>query len=150
MNKVNVHLEEITEHNWYEATQLRVSEEQLSLYPCPIVYWIAESKYATHFCLKAIYADEVMVGFLIYNLDPDDGEYWITTFMIDERFQRKGYALQALTEFIHYFKNKYDTDKIKLGHRANNVAAANLYEMMGFHINGEIIGDEIVRCYSLK
>lgn len=35
-----------------------------------------------------------------------------------------------------------------LGHRPENAAAAALYEKTGFHVTGEIIEGEIVRCYS--
>lgn len=91
-----------------------------------------------------------MIGFLIYNLDPDDGNYWLTTFMVDEKHQGNGYAKQAIAVFLNYFNEKYGADKIKLGHRPDNAAAASLYEKMGFHETGEIIGGEIIRCYTFK
>lgn len=91
-----------------------------------------------------------MIGFLVYCLDPDDGNYWLTTFMIDEKHQGNGYAKQAISVFLTYMKEKYGADKIKLGHRPENAAAASLYEKMGFHDTGERIGGEIIRCYRFQ
>ena len=62
-----------------------------------------------------------MIGFFIYGLDPDDGNYWITTFMIDEKYQGNGYAKQAMDVFLDYFKEKYGADQIKLGHRPDKI-----------------------------
>jgi len=145
-----IRIADITKENWYETAQLRVSEEQTEIYPVPVVYWLAESKFETHFCPKAIYKDDEMIGFLVYCLDPDDGNYWLTTFMIDEKHQGNGYAKQAISVFLTYMKEKYGADKIKLGHRPENAAAASLYEKMGFHDTGERIGGEIIRCYRFQ
>lgn len=40
-----VELKPVCIDNWYECTQLTVKAEQLSIFPAPVVYWIAESKY---------------------------------------------------------------------------------------------------------
>ncbi|MEK3687353.1 hypothetical protein [Paenibacillus sp. FSL R10-2736] len=40
-----VELKPVCIDNWYECTQLTVKPEQLNIFPAPVVYWIAESKY---------------------------------------------------------------------------------------------------------
>ena len=146
MNQIRI--ADITRDNWFEATRLRVREDQTAVYPCPVVYWIAESKFETHYRPKAIYCGDVMIGFLVYGLDPDDGRYWLITFMIDERHQGKGYGKRAMQAFLDDFRSRYDADRIVLGHRPENAAAAALYEKTGFRVTGEIIGGEVIRCHS--
>jgi len=100
--------------------------------------------------LKAVCDDDRMIGFLVYGLDPDDGRHWLITFMIDERYQGMGYGKQAMAAFLDYFKAHYDADRIVLGHRPDNAAAAALYEKAGFRETGEIIGGEVIRCHTFS
>jgi diamine N-acetyltransferase len=143
-----IRIADITRDNWFEAARLRVREDQTAVYPCPVVFWIAESQFETHYRPKAIYKDDAMIGFLIYGLDPDDGRYWLITFMLDEKYQGNGYAKQAIAAFLRYFKDRYSADMIVLGHRPDNAAAAALYEKTGFRVTGESIGGEVIRCCS--
>jgi Acetyltransferases, including N-acetylases of ribosomal proteins len=145
-----IRIADITRDNWFEAARLRVREDQTAVYPCPVVFWIAESKFETHYRPKAIYDDDRMIGFLVYGLDPDDGRYWLITFMIDEKHQGKGYAKHAIAAFLRYFKDNCEAGEIVLGHRPDNAAAAALYEKTGFRVTGEMIGGEVIRCYSFK
>ena len=46
--------------------------------------------------LKAIYADDKMVGFTMFGLDEDDGKYYLGRLMIDEKHQGKGLQLLLL------------------------------------------------------
>jgi len=45
-------------------------------------------------------------------------------------------------------KEKIRRRQNQTGHRPDNAAAASLYEKMGFHDTGEMIGGEIIRCYT--
>jgi len=83
-----------------------------------------------------------------YGQDPDDGRYWLITFMIDGQHQGKGYGKQAITAFLEYFRANHDADRLVLGHRPDNAAAAALYTKAGFRETGEIIGGEVIRCYT--
>jgi diamine N-acetyltransferase len=143
-----IRIDDITRDNWFEATRLRVRDDQTAVYPCPVVYWIAESMFESHYRTKAIYLGEAMIGFLVYGQDPDDGRYWLITFMIDGQHQGKGYGKQAIAAFLEYFRANHDADRLVLGHRPDNAAAAALYAKAGFRETGEIIGGEVIRCYT--
>jgi len=121
----------ITEANWEEAANLRISPEQID-FLTPNVYSIAESKFHLELVPCAIYAGATMVGFLMYCRDPRDDQYWIYRFMIDERFQGRGYgktALQQLIEIIRAFPN---APELNVGFDLENHVAANLYKSAGF------------------
>ncbi|MHB1955946.1 MAG: hypothetical protein ACYCOU_19620, partial [Sulfobacillus sp.] len=74
---MEVQIRDIDKSNWLACTQLEVSEEQKKTFPCPVVYWIAESKVDPSFAPMAIYDGDLLVGFLVYGLDPDEAEYWL-------------------------------------------------------------------------
>lgn len=82
------------------------------------------------------------VGFAMYALDPEDNNYWIYRFMIDKRFQAKGYGGQALGQLVALIFAETGCPRIMLGVKPANVVARRLYERAGFrdagfHFDGE-------------
>ncbi|WP_082650978.1 GNAT family N-acetyltransferase [Paenibacillus etheri] len=132
-------LKTITEINWYACTQIEVTEEQKSIFPVPVVYWLAESAYCGMTPL-ALYADEELVGFSVYAVDPEDGSYWIMAFMIDQKYQNRGFGRTGMDALIRYIKAEHHCDKIVIGHRIENEHASNLYTSLGFV---EVSRDEV-------
>lgn len=126
-----IELRPIDQNNWYACTQLEVTNEQSKVFPVPAVYWLAESAYCGYTSL-AMYVDEQLVGFTVYAIDPDDGNYWIMAYMIDHKFQHKGFGRSGMKELIRYIKEKHNCNKIVLGHRSENQRASNLYVSLGF------------------
>ncbi|OMD61157.1 GNAT family N-acetyltransferase [Paenibacillus odorifer] len=124
-------LKDITEKNWYACTQLEVSDEQKAIFPVPVVYWLAEAAYCGMTPL-ALYADEELVGFSVYSVDPEDGSYWIMAFMIDQKYQNRGLGRTGMDTLIRYIKAEHHCDKIVIGHRIENERATNLYTSLGF------------------
>jgi len=53
-------------------------------------------------------------------------------YMIDQRFQRNGLGRSGMKELMRHITEKHACDKIVLGHRPNNLQAANLYASLGF------------------
>ncbi|WP_082926806.1 GNAT family N-acetyltransferase [Paenibacillus tuaregi] len=126
-----VELRPVDENNWYDCTELEVSDEQKSFFPVPAVYWLAESAYCG-FTPLALYTDEELVGYAVTAVDPDDGSHWIMAFMIDQRFQNRGLGRSGMKQLIQYMRDKYACSKIVIGHRPENVQAAALYASLGF------------------
>lgn len=93
-----------------------------------------------------IYAEDSMVGFALFDEEPypDDGYYWICRFMIDERYQRKGYGKAALEEIIRKMKSHPTCTKIRVSHVPDNSVVNQLYKQFGFVETGEMINGEIV------
>ncbi|WP_127532872.1 GNAT family N-acetyltransferase [Paenibacillus kobensis] len=139
-------LKPVSIENWYECTHLKVKPEQLSVFPAPVVYWIAESKYMDDFELRAVYSEEVLVGFIVFCTKPDqDDNYWIPAVMIDDKHQGKGYGRAALKVLIQSIIDSKCT-RIMIGHRPDNHSAGKLYESLGFtKISEDLIDGEIVR-----
>ncbi len=90
------------------------------------------------------------VGFAMYTLDADDGNWWIYRLMIDQRFQKRGYGRAGLRAVIERMSAIPGCDAIYLGVVQENQAAAAFYRQEGFRETGQIIDDEIVMRLDLK
>lgn len=146
-----VELKPVCIDNWYECTQLTVKPEQLNIFPAPVVYWIAESKYVHEFELRAIYSEEVPVGFLVFCTQPDkEDNCWIPALMIDHKHQGKGYGKAAMETLIQLMSGSNCT-RIMIGHRPDNLIAGRMYEALGFlKASEEVIEGEIVRLLQIS
>jgi diamine N-acetyltransferase len=83
-----------------------------------------------------------MVGFLMYCIDEDDGEYWIYRLMIDKRHQSKGYGKEALIKLLEIIKQDRTHNKVFLGVHMESFSAVNLYKNLDFYFNGQVFGSE--------
>ena len=144
---MNIELRKIDEGNRQGCLALRVAEEQ-SPFIAPNSVSLKQAaeqpKIARPF---AIYADSTLVGFTMFAFDEDYEDprdrYWLWRFMIDARFQRRGYGKAALQVIVAYFKQN-GADHIKLSTKPGNTTALSLYRQCGFRENGEQNGEEIV------
>ncbi len=100
---------------------------------------------AQAFCVPfSIRADEKLVGFAMYALDPDDGNYWIYRFMIAEQFQGRGYGTAALTALVERMQALPGCSSIVLGVEPANGTAARLYRRAGFLERGDKLDGETI------
>ena len=63
--------------------------------------------------------------------------------MIDENYQKQGYAKKALTLIIEAFRQKA-VAVITLSTKPENTTTLALYRKFGFHETGEVNGEEII------
>lgn len=101
----------------------------------------------------AIYADETLVGFCMFAFDPSDedpeGRYYLWRFMIDQRYQDKGYGQAALQAIIRYFRDN-GADRLYLSTEPENERGLHVYHKAGFLDTGIISDDEAVLMRMLK
>ena len=98
----------------------------------------------------AIYAGDVMVGFVMYGFvkKEDDiyGEdcYNLWRIMIDKNHQGKGYAKQAVAKIIDEIKTKPygEADYIYTSYKPTNIASKSLFASFGFVETGQFDDDE--------
>ena len=95
---VRVSLESVTSVNRKACAALRVADDQARFVASNArsLSW-ADIDEA---CVPlAICAEGRLVGFALYTVDPEEG-CWIHRFMIDRRFQRRGYGRAALALLV--------------------------------------------------
>jgi diamine N-acetyltransferase len=144
-------LRPVDRKNWVSCCRLSVGDHQSRLVASNLET-IAESKFETHYHLKAIYHNEFVVGMLAYchENDPENLElYWIFRLMIDSAYQGKGFGFKAMNLAIGEMKT-LGAIRIRTMHKPGNLIAASLYEKLGFKLTGEILDDgDILRELSL-
>jgi diamine N-acetyltransferase len=155
-------LRKITLQNRRKMFKLEVSEEQRRFVASNL------SSVASCYVLAtnggcpmpfAIYADEQMVGFVMivygitgYELPAiADGNYCILRFMIDARYQNRGYGRAAMHEILAYIRTLPAglAQYCWIGYEPDNFVAKRLYESVGFRENGEISENEPVAILEL-
>ena len=144
---MKITLRQITAENWQKAIQLKVSDDQQN-FVASNLYSLAQVQFLTDFKAMGVYEEEEMIGFAMYGIDPDDGNYWIYRLMIDEKSQGKGFGKVALDEVLKDI-NKENTTSIPyvvLGYEPSNHLAKKLYENAGF-VETEIAswGEQLAR-----
>ena len=146
-----VELRKINKDNYTECLQLEVSDEQKN-FVASNVFSLAQAWvfYETAYPL-AIYADDIMVGFALYG--PEESEngmiMQIDRFMIDKRFQGKGYGKLAFAKLIEIIKTNFTYKEIYISHIPENIVAEKLYIGFGFIKTGEFSGDECIAVLKL-
>jgi len=138
-----VELKKITDDNMDECIELEVREDQPfvagNMYSLADAYVsISNGAHATPY---AIYAGDVMVGFIMYDyreISTDDtfGEtcYHLWRFMVDKNHQGKGYGKQAAKKIIAEIKTMPygKADYIYLSYEPENTVVKTLFASLGF------------------
>lgn len=84
--------------------------------------------------LVGIYLDDQIIGLVVMTNKPLNGKYSFTDLVIDETYQRKGYGILATNKIIEHFKNRNESNIIKIEVFNENISAIKCYEKCGFKI----------------
>ena len=129
-------IKEITTENIDDVLALKVRDDQKSF-----VVTNAESLAKAYVYSKtaypfAVYEEETLVGFIMMGYYEVKGYYTLWEFMIDQKYQNKGYGRQALKLGIKFIKDTFNPDSIYTGVASGNAVAKGLYESVGFVSTG--------------
>jgi len=139
-------LRDITKDNWQEAVKLKVAESQKN-FVAPNWYSIIEVIFEPDFESRGIYADDTMVGYVMYGIDSEKSEleYWIVRLMMGEAHQNKGYGRKALRIIVKEMKDRYDDcTAVFLSFEPENTIARDFYLSEGFVDIGRVEYGETV------
>lgn len=143
-------LRKIDENNWEECIQLKVKKEQENFIVSNL-YSIAEMQFLPGFESYGIYLNEIMIGFTMFGVDPDDGNYWIYRIMTDQKFQNQGFGKAALLKVIEEIEKKENrTNFIFIGYNPDNENAKRLYKSVGFVEMGIAPWGEMIVKYTIN
>ena len=131
-----ISLKPVTRENLDEILVLRVNEAQE-----PFVSTNAESLAQAYVYSETawpfgVYEDETPVGFIMMGYYEAKHYYTLWKFMIDRRYQNRGYGRQALRLGLAFIKEKFAPDEIYTGVAPGNSVAKGLYESVGFTDTG--------------
>ncbi|MDU9052076.1 MAG: GNAT family N-acetyltransferase, partial [Clostridioides difficile] len=108
--KLNVRIADI--NNWHDLVSLSVDKSQLDYIESNALS-IAESKFITAWVPVGIYDENSLIGFAMYGRLEDD-RVWLDRFMIDSKYQGKGYGKASLDFLVNHLKNEYNCDELYL------------------------------------
>jgi diamine N-acetyltransferase len=137
MSKFEVTLREITKENLGDILRLKVAPHQEAFVASNAVS-LAQAHFEPQLpWFRAIYADDTPVGFLMLEDDTEQQIHFLWRFMIDERYQRRGYGQQALALLFAHVKTLPRGDAIYTSCVPAEGGPGPFYEQMGFVYTGE-------------
>ena len=138
-----VTLREVTAETFSDVIDLSVSEAQ-KRFVAPNVYSLAQAYVNPEAWVRAIYADETPVGFLMLADEPDEPEYFLWRFMIDERYQGRGYGRRAAELLVDYVRTRPGATELLVSYEQGEGGPEPFYRRLGFEPTGEVIDGEMV------
>ena len=131
-------LQPITEENFLAAASLRVKPEQtIFVQSASLILARAYALRNQRAICWAIFNDSDMVGIaLIHDMMEEPVCYHLCELMIDEAWQGRGYAQEALKQILAHCCREARFPRVELCVKKENYAAIHIYEKMGFRDSG--------------
>ena len=131
-----VSLKPVTRKNLEEVLELRVNEDQekyviSNAESLSRAYVYSETAYPF-----AVYDDDTIVGFIMMGYYEVKNYYTLWEFMIDHKYQNKGFGRQALKLGLDFVRDEFGPVDIYTGVTPGNTVAKKLYESVGFESTG--------------
>ncbi len=139
--KQNISLQEITEDTLSDILSLEVNEAQQHLITSNAKS-IAQAHFSRYSWMRAVYAGEVAVGFILLYLEPNKPRYEIWRFMIDKDYQGLGYGRIAMELVIEFVKDLPGSTEINLCYVPEKGNSSGFFKKLGFVDSGEFHGNE--------
>ena len=141
---------EISEQNWLEVRQLSVGDDQKEFLDSAVgilargyVYRDSRAR------VLGVACDGTIVGvLLVKDLDEEPACYDLQQFMIDRRYQGKGYGTEALRLLLGDLAKERKYDCVEVCVKKTDAAALCVYEKAGFADTG-YVDDDAPDCLNL-
>ncbi|MBE2215023.1 MAG: GNAT family N-acetyltransferase [Opitutaceae bacterium] len=130
-----VSLREITESSLLDVLRLKVREGQERFVATNAVS-IAQAHFSRVAWFRAIYADEIPVGFVMISDDPAKPEYGVWRFMIDARYQGMGFGRRAMQALIAHVRTRPGARELFVSCVEGEGTPIPFYESLGFRLTG--------------
>ena len=137
---MSVTLRDITGDNYFQVLELKITPEQeAAKFVSPVVRSLADAWFYREEGItypKAIYADEDLVGFIMYELDTEEQQVFIWRFLIDQRYQGKGYGRQTIEAVLAMAKEQAQITKVVADYVDGNEPMKKILLGLGFEETG--------------
>lgn len=138
-----ISLRPITHDNYATVVKLHVAPEQRNLVAANNDS-LTEAAYEKYVWKRAIYANEMPVGFVMLYDDPHKPMYYLWRLMIDQRYQGLGFGRRAVAQVIEYVLGRPGATELLLSYVPGAGGAGPFYEALGFVETGEVVDHENV------
>lgn len=129
--------QKIDKENYMECISLKVKEHQRD-FVADNVQSLLDAHYLDGLETLAVYHNDTMVGFLLYDYDADLGGWSLSRFMIGAQYQGKGFGTAALKSFLRFFENSVGAKPLFACVNIENQTTIALFQKFGFAFVEEI------------
>ncbi len=138
-----VSLRKITAKTVRTICNLSVSENQRK-FVAPNAISIAQAYFCKNAWFRAIYANEIPVGFVMLYENPKRYQHYLWRFMINANHQGKGYGSKALDLIVRHERKDHKAKKLTLSCVRAEGGPEGFYKSFGFEFTGKIEDGEHV------
>lgn len=140
-----VSLRPVTSDNLSAVMRLKVAPNQ-EQFVAPNTVSLAQAAYEPLAWVRAIYAGDTAVGFVMLYDDPFTPEYYLWRLMMDARYQGMGFATQAMGQLIDYVLGRPDAGELRVSYVPAEGSPQPFYAGLGFVDTGEVHeGENVMR-----
>lgn len=145
-----IRLTDIAEENWMDVARLSVAEDQRTFLDSPIGILARGYVYrASNARVIGIADDQTLIGLaLVRDLNEEPACYDLQQFMIDRRFQQKGYGSKALSLILAVLRQERNYNCVEVCVHKANAPALWMFKKAGFQDTG-YIDDSCPNCLNL-
>ena len=140
MGMVNIKV--VDESNYKACFNIKVKDEQEKFITNPIECLAKAYVYREFVYPFAIYNDDLVIGFVMIRFNKEFNNYFIWQFMIDEKYQGKGYGKQSMNRVLEWIKCDGKSNEVVITYIEGDDIAKNLYTSLGFkefqNFDGEV------------
>jgi diamine N-acetyltransferase len=136
-----VTLREVTKENVNSVCNLEVKESQRGFVANNAVS-LAQAHFEPKAWVRAMYADETPVGFVMLKDDPDEEKYYVWRYMVAGEFQGLGFGKRAMEQVIEYVRSRPGATELTLSYVPGEGSPRELYMRLGFEDTGVKHGPE--------
>ena len=134
---MDVTLREITKDTFGEVCRLDVAPEQKGFVATNAVS-MAQANFHEDAWFRAIYADDTIVGFVMLSDVPEKAEYFLWRFMIDRKYQGKGYGRRAIEALKAHVRTRPNAEHLYVSYKKGEGGPEGFYARCGFEPTGEM------------
>lgn len=127
-----IELREITKDNLNTVLALEVFDHQKAFVSSAVASLAQAYVYKDTAFPFAVYAGNILVGFIMLGYYEARNQYTLWKFLIDKKYQNKGYGKEALKKGIQYLQNTFHAKEIYTGVSVGNEQAKHVYKSLGF------------------
>jgi len=110
----------------------------------PNAFSIAQAHFSAAAWFRAIHADDTLVGFVMLSDEPHKPEYFLWRFMIDARYQGRGFGRRAIELLVDHVKTRPNATELLTSVVQAEGGPQPFYERCGFALTGEYEDGEAV------
>ena len=128
---------EIDKSNYMECICLKVKDEQRG-FVADNARSLVEARFEEGPYTRAVYSGDTMVGFVLFDYDPEIPGWCMSRFMIGAQYQGQGLGKEAVSRFLDDAKERMGLLELYIHVELENTAAYELYQKLGFRFVKQI------------